>query len=477
VRNAVLASLAACLISAAAVLANSTNVAHATATDAAPSASVALVPGFHAPKYSSTESLPGFPASVLSGYHFGEVPLGSVTSANLSGYDTVVVYGVRWGDLSSSEQSAIGDFAKTGKVIIWDADSTGAQDYGSFVHPFSTKSSGAVGGSHGSVVTFPQGSPLASPEPSSSTYLDPSALVASTHLIGHMNVLVPGSGDWSPGLIAANSKIPESGWVVAWGYGSTANHAGMVIYSGIDADAFSDSASPNYAIKELSIQLAAPFSRTGDASCSPNCSPPPIGGSSGGTGGGTGGGSGGGTGGSTASPTFAQCSFTKRPPTNWVRGTVHLSLTTSVANGITGVVKSSTNRVIGSGTPSSTTGHLALLVNTHLLASNRLSKVKADVLVNSAVACSLTAQLRVDNLKPKASAIKTTRSKRGNMLTFRANEPIRISLSTKHHKSYGTFTRKHAGKATLKFPGAVSSGTLRLIDRAGNTTRIRIIWK
>ncbi len=469
-RNAVLASLAACLLAAAAVLAKTSTVAHATASDSAPSANVALVPGFHAPKYSPTETLPGFPTAELPGYHFGAVPLGSVTTANLSGYDTLVVYGLRWGDLSSSEQAAISAFAQTGKVIIWDADSTGAQDYGSFVHPFSTKSSGAKGGSYGSVVRFPDGSPLASSNPSSALYLDPAALSASTHLIGHMNVLVSPAAGWSPGLLAANGKIPDLSSVVAWGYGSTATHAGMVIYSGIDADAFDDSASPNYAIKELGIQLAAPFSRTGDASCAPNCSPPPSSGSGGGGGGGASGGGGGPT-----SPTFAQCSFTKQPPKAWVHGYFFLSLTTSVANGITGTVKSSTQRVIATGTPS-LPGHLALHVNSRLLPSNKVSTVKADVLVNSAVACTLTARIRVDNVKPKAFGLKTKRTAHGNVLTFRSIEPVRIWLATPHHQ-FGTFSRRHSGRTTLKFPRKITAGTLRLVDRAGNTTRIKVTWK
>lgn len=470
-RNAVFASLAACLLAIAAVLAGRVTIAGATASDAAPSANVALVPGFHAPKYSDTESLPGFPAAQLHGYHFGAVPLGSVTSANLSAYDTVVLYGLRWGDLSSSEQAAIDDFAKTGKVIIWDADSTGAQDYSSFVHPFTTKSSGAKGGSFGSVVTFPAGSPLASSDSGSPLFLDPAALSASTHLIGHMNVLVGPAAGWSPGLLAANSKIPDKSWVLAWGYGSTSNHAGMVIYSGFDADAFDDSATPNYAVKELAIQLASPFSRTGDSTCAPNCSPPPSGGGSGGSGGG-GGGTGGGGGGSQ---TFAQCSFAKKPPVAWQRGYFYLSLTTSVANGITGTVKSTTQKVIGTGTPS-TPGHLSLHVDSRLLPSNKISTVKADVLVNSAVACSLNAQIRVDNVKPKAFGLKTTKTAHGNMLTFRSVEPLRIWLATPHHQ-FGTYSRKHSGKTTLKFPQSITSGTLRLVDRAGNITRIKVTWK
>jgi len=474
VRNAVLASLAACLLAGVAVLAKTSTVAHATATDSAPSANVALVPGFHAPKYSDTESLPGFPAAQVQGYHFGAVPLGSVTSANLSAYDTVVLYGLRWSDLSSSEQAAINDFAKTGKVIIWDADSTGAQDYGSFVHPFTTKSSGAKGGSFGAVVTFVPGSPLASIDSGSPLYLDQNALVASTHLLGHMNVLVGPAADWSPGLLAGNSKIPDlkTSWVLAWGYGSTSNHSGMVIYSGFDADAFDDSATPNYAVKELAIQLASPFSRTGDSTCAPNCSPPPSGGSGGSGGTGGSGGSGGSGGGSQ---TFAQCSFAKKPPTAWQRGYFYLSLTTSVANGITGTVKSSTQKVIGSGAPS-TPGHLSLHVDSRLLPSNKVSTVKADVLVNSAVACSLNAQIRVDNVKPKAFGLKATKTAHGNMLTFRSIEPLRIWLATPHHQ-FGTYSRKHSGRTTLKFPHSVTSGTLRLVDRAGNITRIKVTWK
>jgi hypothetical protein len=158
-----------------------------------------------------------------------------------------------------------------------------------------------------------------------------------------------------------------------------------------------------------------------------------------------------------------------------VRGTVYLSVTTSVANGITATVKSSTKRVIGSGA-SSTSGHLALKLDSHLLPSNKVSTVTTDVLVNSVVACSLNAQLRVDNVKPKAFGLKATRTARGSMLSFRSKEPLRIWLAAPHHQ-YGTYSRKHSVLITLKFPHSVTSGTLRLADRAGNITRIRVTWK
>ena len=58
-KNVIVASVAACLLAVAAVLAGSSTIAHATATDSAPSANVALVPGFHAPKYSPHRKPPG----------------------------------------------------------------------------------------------------------------------------------------------------------------------------------------------------------------------------------------------------------------------------------------------------------------------------------------------------------------------------------------------------------------------------------
>ena len=158
-----------------------------------------------------------------------------------------------------------------------------------------------------------------------------------------------------------------------------------------------------------------------------------------------------------------------------MHGYFYLSLTTSVANGITGTVKSSTQKVLGTGAPS-TPGHLSLHVDSRLLPSNKISAIKADVLVNSAVACSLNAQIRVDNVKPKAFGLKTTKTAHGNMLTFRSIEPLRIWLATPHHQ-FGTYSRKHSGKTTLKFPQSVTSGTLRLVDRAGNITRIKVTWK
>src|SRR5713226_10011147 len=99
---------------------------------AAPQSSlnVAVIPGFTAPIYPSTHGIPNFPTTApeLSAYHFSQLSTSGVTSAALQSYDTVILYGLCWGTLSPSAQAAINFFASAGKVVIWDADSTGAQD-------------------------------------------------------------------------------------------------------------------------------------------------------------------------------------------------------------------------------------------------------------------------------------------------------------------------------------------------------------
>jgi hypothetical protein len=461
----------------------------AHSTISASTTNVAIIPGFHAPKYSDTHGIPPFPASdsSLSAYHFSQVALGSVTPETLASYDTVVLYGLRWSDLSSDEQSAVNSFALTHKVIIWDADSTGAQNYDSFVHPFSTTASGEAGNAHGAVVTFPTNSPLASSDSSSSIYLDPAALVASTHLIGHMTVMNAGAADWAPALIAANTRVPNGGWVVAWAYGDTANHTGLTIYSGIDADAFTDSTTPNYAVKELAIELGMSYSDTSDTSCAPSCGAPAVptnssGGSSGGTGGGTSSGTGSSGGDSTSSglgspkaPTFAQCSLAKEPPRGWVNGRLYLSLSTSVANGIHGEVISRTGTILGRGVPTGP-GHLRLPVNTHLLTNNRASKIIAFVYVNAERACAVVTQIRVDNQAPRLVKLNVHRTGHGTSVTFRASETVRLSVKL-GSRVVKSVTLLGGRTMSVALPKGTHSATFLLVDRAGNRAHSRVSWR
>jgi hypothetical protein len=343
-----------------------------------PSVNVAVVPGFVSPTYPGYYGIPKLPVTdpQLSQFHFTAVPASQVNPTKLKKFDTVVLYGLRWSSLSASAQQAINTFAATGKVMIWDSDDTGSQNYATFIHPFTDSASGENGHPNESVVSFPGGNNfLASSNPSSPYFLDPKQLVSDRNMINDMNAMKTGTRGWTPALVGANRNIPQGGWVVAWAYGVVSNHSGMTIFSGIDADAFDNKdLHPNYSIKALRLQLAARFLRTSDTSCAPNCKPP----------------------GATGGKSFASCSFAKRVPRGWVHGRVPILMKASIAAGVTGKVLTRSGKRLAFARENKR-GLLRLRVQTTRLPSHRVSRLRAVVYVHGRRACSKRFRLKVDN--------------------------------------------------------------------------------
>ena len=421
----------------------------ATATQA--SSNVVVIPGFAPAAYPGTQGVPPLPVSSpqLAAYHFSQLAPSQVTSSALAGYDTVVLYGIRWSDLSGTAQAAINAFASTRKVVIWDADDTGAQNYASFIQPFSTLASGGHGLPGASVVTYPTGADfLASDMASSPYFLDPQQLVSNPHMINHMSVMRTGTVNWAPGLKAANRSIPLGGWVVAWTYGTIRDHTGLLVYSGIDADAFTANLSPNYAVKELALDLAAPFSRT-PAPCGPTCQPP--------------------SGGGVGTP-YAACN--PKAPKHWVHGRVHVAVKTSVAAGITARIITGSGRILASGPES---GDLVrLVVRTKKLPSNRTARLRAVVFVNGQKACVAPFRLKVDNTRPRFLRL-ATRGGSPHLAYMRVSERVtlRIVAAHVHRRRVLIAARK---SITLHLPTSVRRARLILTDRAGNTVKRRLVW-
>lgn len=442
-----------------------------TAALAQASSNVAVVPGFKAPTYPPFQGIPDFPASdpSLAQYHFTSVSGQSITSAaSLANYDTVVVYGARWTSMPQAARDAINAFALTGKVIIWDADGTAdqntSQDYSTFVHPFTEQASGETGlKKNGSVVTFTNGSdPLANSDPSSPLYLDPNVLKSSSDFVQDMSVITGSPSPWNVSISAKNAALPAGGWILAWAYGDVPNQTGMTVYSGFDADTFSDP-TPSFAqtaVKALANQLGASFNRT-PASCAPNCS-----GGGGGGGGGTGGGGGGTGGGGT---TFAQCSFAKAPTKSWVHKTVVLSLKLPVATGLRGEIQDAAGKVLASAAATAANGGLDVPLNTRTLPSNKASALNVVVFANQSKACTLATSLKVDNVAPKV--VKKTFKKRGNawFITVKPSEVVHV-LVFSHNKLLKAAPTKGTKPVTIKITGAKTPTAVVLSDRAGNTT-------
>jgi hypothetical protein len=421
-----------------------------------PSINVAVVPGFAPQPYAGNNGVPALPvsSSQLASYHFAQLPAKQVTSATLSGYDTVLLYGIRWSDISPSGRAAIDSFAATHKVVIWDADATPAQTYSTFVHPFSTLSSGQnyKGKPNDSVVSFPSGLDfLASEKPTSPYYLDPNQLVKDRDEINDMNAMKTGTKNWLPALVAATQEIPHGAWPLAWSYGVIGNHTGLTIYSGIDADAFANRGDhPNNAVQELALDLAAPFRSTPDASCAPNCQLP----------------------GSGEGHPFAACSFAKRVPRHWVHGRVKIVLKTSVAAGITGRIVTRSGRTVARGRELS--GNLLRLpLRTKKLPSNRISRLRALVLYNGQQACSKRLRLKVDNVPPRLLQLTTTRGA-GDLLSLRVSEKSRVKVVSPSVHWRGVISAHRT--IHLYFPASLRSAQLILRDRAGNTVLRTLVW-
>jgi hypothetical protein len=422
------------------------------------SSEVAVVPGFKPPAYRGYFGVPALPVnnSQIASYHFTQLAANEVTPAALTKYDTVIVYGIRWRDISTSGQAAINAFAATHKVMIWDSDGTGSQNYATFLHPFSETSSGEnyKGKPNGAVVYFPSvGNFLASDKPSSPYYLEPTQLVTDRDLINDMNAMTTGTTNWVSALVAANKIIPHGGWPLAWSYGVIGNHTGLTIYSGIDADAFTAQLNPNDAIKELALQLKAPFRQTPDPACAPGCQLPPSGGGS----------------------THASCSFAKPLPKHWVRGRVFVALKTSVAAGITAQIVTRSGRVVASGRER-VGSVIRLALRTRRLPSNRTSRLRALVFVNGQRACSKPFRLKVDNVPPRLLTLTTTRAAGGDLLRVRVSERSSMTIT-------GAYVSRHrsrllSAKRTFEFrlPAGVRIARLILRDRAGNKVVRRLVW-
>lgn len=454
----VIGGLAAVVLSVA--LLQHTGRGNSAVQAARSSSQVAVVPGFTAPRYPGYHGVPAFPANDprLSAYHFTQVPANQVTTTVLKHYDTVLLYGIRWSDLSATAHQAIDVFARTGKVLIWDSDGTGAQNYSGFVRAFSTSTSGEnfTGKVNDSVVSFPgTDNFLASSNPKSPYYLDPKQLEVNRDLINDMNAMKTGTSGWVPALVAANKSIPNGGWPIAWTYGVIGDHTGLAVYSGIDADAFTDPGSPNYAVKELSLQLGAKFLTTPDTACAPGCGLPS----------------------SSGGKPFAACSFAKRVPTGWKHGRVPLVLKTSAVSGVTGKVVTKSGQVVASGTEH-TTGVLKLVVHTKQLPSNRAARLWAWVLVNGQQACVRKFRLKVDNTPPRLLLLATSRSGGSAVVKVRVSERAAAQIVGR-----GLKPRRHPWVLSarrlyyLRVSTHARAAQLVLTDRAGNRLVRRLGWR
>lgn len=420
-----------------------------------PSNNVAVVPGFTPKPYPGFNGVPALPVTSpgVAKYHFSPLAPEGVTTAALSNYDTVILYGIRWSDIPSSGQAAINAFAAKHKVLIWDADATGSQAYSNFIHPFTTLSSGQSykGKPTDSVVYFAKNVDfLASSNPASPFYLDPTQLVHDRDELNDMNAIKTGTANWRPSILAANHGNPRGAWPIAWSYGVIGDHTGMTIYSGLDADAFPTQDKMNNDKKELALELAAPVRSTPDPSCASKCTLPTV---------------------SMGLP-FTTCGFSSMPH-HWAHGRVPVVVETSLAESITAQVLTGSGRVLASGNEL-TGNQVPLVIPTGKLPANRSSQLQARVLVYGAPACTNRFQVIKSKSRPGLLLLATSLGTR-HLLTLRVNHTSYMKVIARH--LHWRTNRVSAHKIVqFSLAASVRKATLVIHDQAGHTLKRSLIW-
>lgn len=149
-----------------------------------------------------------------------------------TGFDTVVLVGIcDIGSFLANAQfkSRIEGFVSTGgKLIIWDSECQNT-DYSSFVYPFTTNNPGQAG-AQGTLTDFEENT-LSSVSPTSSSYVNLSAVSTGTDAVGDANVFVTPSSRWFADLQATNINGVNG---PAQAYANLGQ--GLIIYSGLDKD-------------------------------------------------------------------------------------------------------------------------------------------------------------------------------------------------------------------------------------------------
>jgi hypothetical protein len=202
------------------------------------SSNVAFVPSYYdynVSPFPRTGTVIGDTSLSFDQFTFTDVPLASLTLANLAAYDTVVLNQVLTSNLTAQQQSDINSWVDAGgKLIIYDSDGTYSNDYSWFIRPFATNSPGQTG-SLGGVLTVVEENTLSSANSASPYYINTAEIAASTDAVGDANVFTSQDPNWFADMVATNVNN-VTGYVHA--YAETPSGQGLIIYNGMDIDYF-----------------------------------------------------------------------------------------------------------------------------------------------------------------------------------------------------------------------------------------------
>jgi len=201
------------------------------------SSNVAIVPSYNfgsAGHLQISGAVDGAPTLSFGAFTFTNLPLASVTLANLQAFDTVVLFQNQTSSLTAQVRADLNAWVDAGgKLIIYDSDSTTSAEYSWLIRPFTTQASPGQTGSMTGTLTIVEENTLSSNNPASPYYINTTETTDGSDAVGDANVFATQDPNWFGDMTATN-VINNTGWTHA--YAETPSGHGLLIYNGLDTD-------------------------------------------------------------------------------------------------------------------------------------------------------------------------------------------------------------------------------------------------
>jgi Ca2+-binding RTX toxin-like protein len=182
------------------------------------------------------------PAGELGDFVFANLDPASVSTANLSPFDTVVLnvasreMNCDTATLSATAKTDLVSFVGGGhKMVIYDSEcAAGAgADYSWLPFPFTTNNPGGAGAF--GTLTIVEENLLSTSDSADPHFIDTAYLGSSTDAVGDANVFVTNDPNWCVDMSAANTN-GVTGAVHTYAKYPTGTDTGLFIYNGLDVD-------------------------------------------------------------------------------------------------------------------------------------------------------------------------------------------------------------------------------------------------
>jgi Ca2+-binding RTX toxin-like protein len=178
----------------------------------------------------------------LGDFTFSNLEPASVSTANLSPFDTVVLnvaspeMNCDTATLSATAKADLVSFVGGGhKMVIYDSEcAAGAgADYAWLPFPFTTNNPGAAGAN--GTLTIVEENLLSTSDPADPHFIDTASLGTSTDAVGDANVFVTNDPNWCVDMSATNTN-GVTGATHTYAKYPTGTDTGLFIYNGLDVD-------------------------------------------------------------------------------------------------------------------------------------------------------------------------------------------------------------------------------------------------